>query len=84
MLLHGSALSLSSETQVRIKPSQAAYGELTRPTDDGQAIPNVPASKVDTYCHAGDNICVNGDLILPAHLTYAENVAAAATFITSQ
>jgi hypothetical protein len=53
-------------------------------TDDGQAIPNVPASKVDTYCHDDDNICANGDLVLPAHLTYAENVQAAATFITSQ
>jgi cutinase len=49
--------------------------------DDGVALPNVAASKVDTYCHAGDNICVNGDLILVPHLTYAENAAAAAAFV---
>lgn len=48
--------------------------------DDNQAISNVDSSKVDTYCHSGDNICVNGDLILVPHLTYAENVAAAASF----
>ncbi len=41
------------------------------------------ASKVDVYCHAGDNICVNGDLILIPHLTYAENAAAAAAFVAS-
>jgi cutinase len=52
-------------------------------TDNGKAIPNVDASKVDTYCHDGDNICVNGDFILPQHLTYGENVAAAATFIVA-
>jgi hypothetical protein len=51
--------------------------------DDGTAIANVDASKVDTYCHTGDNICVNGDLVLPAHLTYAENAAAAAAFVLS-
>ena len=50
-------------------------------TDDGKALPNVAASKVDTYCHDGDNICVNGDLILLPHLTYAENAAAAAAFV---
>lgn len=51
--------------------------------DDGTPLPNVASSKVDVYCHTGDNICVNGDLILPAHLTYAINAAAAATFVTS-
>jgi len=51
--------------------------------DNGTAVANVPASKTDVYCHQGDNICVNGDFVLPAHLTYAENVQAAAQFITS-
>jgi len=51
--------------------------------DNGTAIANVAASKVDTYCHTDDNICVNGDLVLPAHLTYAENAAAAAAFVLS-
>lgn len=51
--------------------------------DDGQAIPNVASSKILTYCHEGDDICLNGDFILPAHLTYAENVVTAAAFVTS-
>jgi len=51
--------------------------------DDGKALPNVAASKVDVYCHVGDNICVNGDLILPAHLTYGINAEAAAAFVVS-
>jgi len=51
--------------------------------DDGQALPNVPASKVDVYCHVGDDICLNGDLVLPAHLTYAINAEAAAAFVVS-
>lgn len=51
--------------------------------DDGVALPNVAASKVDVYCHDGDNICVDGDLILVPHLTYAEDAAAAAAFVAS-
>jgi len=51
--------------------------------DDGQALPNVPVSKVDVYCHVGDDICLNGDLVLPAHLTYAINAEAAAAFVVS-
>jgi len=52
--------------------------------DDGQAIPNVSESKVDTYCNVGDDICLNGDLILPAHLTYGLDAEAAATFVAAQ
>lgn len=52
-------------------------------TDDGQAIPNVASSKVYTACHDGDDICDNGVLILVPHLTYAQNVAAAAAWATS-
>ncbi|KAF3407627.1 hypothetical protein DPV78_001033 [Talaromyces pinophilus] len=51
--------------------------------DDGQAIPNVDSAKVYTVCHSGDDICLNGDLILVPHLTYAENVVAAAAFATA-
>jgi len=52
--------------------------------DDGQAIPNVDASKVDTYCNVGDDICLDGDLILPVHLTYALYATAAASFVATQ
>lgn len=52
-------------------------------TDDGQAIPNVNSANVYTVCHDGDDICQNGVLILVPHLTYAENVVAAAAWATS-
>lgn len=52
--------------------------------DNGTAVANVPASRTETFCHQGDDICVNGDFILPQHLTYAENVAAAAAFVVAQ
>lgn len=63
--------------------SVLAHLNVLTSIDDGQAIPNVAASKVDTYCHVDDDICLNGDLVLPAHLTYAENAAAAAAFVVS-
>ncbi|KAH6679250.1 putative cutinase, partial [Halenospora varia] len=50
---------------------------------NGTAIKNVAASKVKTFCNVGDNICVNGDLILPPHLLYGENAVAAAAFVAS-
>ena len=52
--------------------------------DNGTAVANVPASRTDIICHVDDDICVNGDFVLPQHLTYAENVAAAAAFVMSQ
>lgn len=47
---------------------------------------NVPGSanvggNVLTICHATDNICMGGDQILPAHLTYAQDVGTAAAFV---
>lgn len=42
------------------------------------------ASKVKTYCHTGDLICVNSDLILPVHLTYGEDATSAAAFVATQ
>ncbi|KAB8293506.1 hypothetical protein EYC80_007812 [Monilinia laxa] len=50
---------------------------------DGQAIPNVDSSKIDTICHEGDNICQNGDLILPVHLTYSGDATSAAAFVVA-
>jgi cutinase len=63
--------------------SQNSYYNTDRNVDNGQALPNVASSKVDVYCHNSDNICVNGDLVLPAHLTYGINAAAAAAFVAS-
>jgi len=51
--------------------------------DDGTPVANVPASKTDIFCNPGDDICRNGDLILPAHLTYGEDASAAASFVVA-
>jgi len=50
---------------------------------NGTAVANVPASRTDIFCNEGDNICENGDLILPAHLTYGEDANAAAAFVVA-
>lgn len=50
--------------------------------DAGVPIPNVPSSKVLTICHLGDDICIDGDLVLPPHLTYGLNAVQAADFVT--
>ncbi len=39
-------------------------------SDKGDAIKGIPASKTKIICHAGDNICDGGILVLPPHLTY--------------
>lgn len=52
-------------------------------TDDGQALSNIDSSKVDTYCNVGDDICLDGPLITPFHLIYAEDASAAAAFIVA-
>ncbi|KAM4065369.1 cutinase domain-containing protein [Hirsutella rhossiliensis] len=50
-----------------------------------QAVANVDPSRVKVFCHQGDNICEEGgDLILPPHLTYAKDAAAAAAFVVSR
>jgi len=51
--------------------------------DNGTAVANVPASRTDIFCNQGDDICVNGDLILAAHLTYGEDANAAAAFVVA-
>ena len=51
--------------------------------DNGTAISNVPASKVMTFCHKGDNICVDGLRVLQQHLTYGLDARNAANFVIS-
>lgn len=50
--------------------------------DPDQKLPvgNVPPYKVSIDCHAGDNICANGEIILLPHLTYCHDVNTEAAF----
>lgn len=47
---------------------------------NGTAIQGVDASKVMTFCHAGDDICKGGDDVRLAHLNYSLNAGQAASF----
>ncbi|KAF7712665.1 Cutinase [Penicillium ucsense] len=49
----------------------------------GQAMNSVPASRVFTACHAADDICKDGILIGPSHLTYAVDAVNAVKFAAS-
>ncbi|KAJ5414218.1 hypothetical protein N7509_000845 [Penicillium cosmopolitanum] len=74
-IVHNAASKLQATTASWIS-SVLLFGD----PKNTQPLSNIPASKVYTACHAGDDICKNGILIGPAHLTYALNVEDAAKF----
>ncbi|KAG7006472.1 cutinase [Physcia stellaris] len=57
----------------------------TPPLPNGQAVANVPASKLKEYCAQGDGVCGTPRTfaITSAHLSYGNNAADAASFISS-
>ena len=71
------AAQIITGAQTNFINSVVLYGD----PDDGEAFGNVPASKVSTDCHLGDDICLHGDLILPPHLDYCLDVNAEASFV---
>ncbi|KAH8680585.1 putative cutinase [Xylariales sp. PMI_506] len=75
-LVHNAAADLGATTMASIS-SVVMFGD----PDEGQTISGIDSSKVLTVCHSGDDICLDGDLILLAHLTYAEDAGTAATFV---
>ncbi|RFU30882.1 hypothetical protein B7463_g5434, partial [Scytalidium lignicola] len=75
-IVHNAISQLPAATAQAIS-SVVIFGD----PDSGTPIPNVDASKVLIICHPGDNICLNGDLILVPHLTYASNALQAANFV---
>jgi cutinase len=72
---HNAAKLISSAATAFIN-SVVLFGD----PDDGSAFGSVPASKVSTDCHLGDDICLHGDLILLPHLDYCLDVGSEATF----
>jgi len=77
-LVHNAAKLIPAEVAEWIS-SVVVFGD----PDDGQALSNIDSSKVDTYCNVGDDICLDGPLITPFHLIYAEDASAAAAFIVA-
>ncbi len=77
-IVHNAAELLSAAVTARVG-SAVIFGD----PNNGLPIAQVDAAKSLVVCHSDDNICQQGDLILPAHLTYAENVDQAAAFVVS-
>jgi len=77
--VHNAAALLPAATMEKVS-SVVIFGDL----DDGEALLNISSSKVLVICHTLDDIYPHGDLILPAHLTYAVNTAQAASFAVSE
>lgn len=63
-LVHNAAGMLDAATAAKVD-SVVMFGD----PDKGDALPGITAAKVLTVCHAGDNICAGGALILAPHLT---------------
>jgi len=78
-LVHNAAKELSASTAAFVN-SVVIFGD----PDASQPVASIPASKVKIICHPGDNICQGGDLILPAHITYAVDAGSAAAFVVGQ
>ncbi|KAJ7126451.1 cutinase [Mycena crocata] len=72
-LVHNSAKQLSADVSSRID----AAGD----PDNGQAVAGINAANTKIICHAKDNICQGGNLILAPHLTYGQDAKSAAAFI---
>ncbi|KAK5134223.1 hypothetical protein LTR08_006766 [Meristemomyces frigidus] len=69
-------LLVSNPAATKFVNSVVLYGD----PDKSLPVGNVPAYKVSTHCHVGDNICQDGEVILEPHLSYCHDVAAEARF----
>lgn len=97
-LVHNAAKLLPASTMAKVS-SVVIFGDpstspFSYPTsirtqtnsipDNGQVVQGASAAKTLVICAPDDNICANGDLILPAHLLYSKNAAQAAAFVTTK
>jgi cutinase len=75
-VVHLAAAQLPNTTMAKVS-SVVLFGDPR----NGTAVQGVDAGRTMVVCHAGDNICQGGDLILPAHLNYSSDATAAAMFV---
>ncbi|RDW72922.1 hypothetical protein BP6252_06829 [Coleophoma cylindrospora] len=75
-IVHNAANLLPAATMAKVN-SVVIFG------DPDFGTPVTGAVKQKIICHADDNICQHGDLILLSHLTYGENAQEAATFVAA-
>ncbi|KAH7417744.1 cutinase [Cadophora sp. MPI-SDFR-AT-0126] len=74
-VVHNTAKSLSADAMAKVS-SVVIFGDPQSQTPVTGA-----ESKTLVICHSDDNICSNGDLILPAHLTYGFDSPQAGQFV---
>ncbi|UNI18325.1 Cutinase [Purpureocillium takamizusanense] len=79
MVVHGATTNLDASVMSRVS-AVVIFGDPYAK----RAVDNIDASKVHVICHEGDNICDNGPIILPQHLTYALDADSAADFVVSK
>lgn len=77
-LVHNAAKLLPAATMAKVN-SVVIFGD----PDNGAAVTGVSAAQTNVICHAGDNICQHGDLILLPHLTYSQDATTAAQFVVA-
>ncbi|PQE12619.1 hypothetical protein CJF30_00002482 [Rutstroemia sp. NJR-2017a BBW] len=75
-LVHNAAKMLPAATMAKVN-SVVIFGD----PDNGAPVTGASAANTKVICHAGDNICAHGDLILTPHLTYSTDAGAAAAFV---
>ncbi|KAK7958588.1 cutinase precursor [Apiospora saccharicola] len=81
-VVHNAAKLLPAATMANVS-SVIIFGDPLG-TDSKYPVQGASPNKVLVTCHLGDNICVNGDLILLPHLTYLEDANTAAAFILAR
>ena len=78
-IVHNAAKLLPADTMAKVS-SVVIFGD----PKNGQPVAGASAAKTLVICHAGDDICQGGALILLPHITYAENANQAAAFVIAQ
>jgi len=71
-------------TAVKNKIAGAVLYGNTRDAQTGGKIPDFDRAKSQTYCDFGDGVCLGTLIVTAAHLTYADDVLAAARYLESR
>ncbi|KAF7546455.1 hypothetical protein G7046_g9297 [Stylonectria norvegica] len=80
MLVHNAAKLLSADLTGKIAAA-VTFGDPYK----SQEVKGVSADRTKIICHADDNVCQGGAMILPSHLTYgSQNAGEAASFVASK
>ena len=71
------AANMISQAETDFINSAVLWGD----PDNGAPFGRVPARKVSTDCHFGDDICLHGNLVLPPHQDYCLDAQQEASFV---